>query len=496
MAGIGFELKKLFGKKGFINNIKAFSLSALAIIGPTILCLTMVTVMQLFLTLAGLGVKEQELFMATVTYSFIFSLILTNGFALLVSRYISDRIFNEEYDEIVPSFYGLATICLALGGVAGVIFYWFSPLELVFKLSAYLLFMELIIIWLLSVYVSTFKEYMRVVKAFSWGLIVTTVATGLFIKLFRIENVLSCLLGMNVGTFVIIYMLLSFMRSFLVSGEKNYFRFISYFDKYPALFFIGLFYAVGIYAHNFVFWGSHLRVVLRDTFVYCPYYDVPSFYAMLTIITGMVIFVVAVETSFYDRYKDYYSAVLGAGTLDEINRFKNEMHLVLTQEIAFAMALQLVLSLLFLIAGIVLLPNIGFSAVLLDIFKILTLGSYGCVFMFILVLVLLYFDDRKGALSVTALFLVSNLLFTGITLFLGESFYGFGFFICTMMSLGAGLIRLLWYIKRINYYTFCTQPLYHRERAGFFTKLVQLLEVLLIHHKSRRKRENPEEMLK
>jgi uncharacterized membrane protein len=202
---------------------------------------------------------------------------------------------------------------------------------------------------------------------------------------------------------------------------------------------------------------------------------------MLTIVMGMVIFVVSIETAFYEKYKRYYTAVLGEGTLEDINRVKGEMYRVLVQELASAMTLQLIFTLFFMMIGIYLLPRIGFTESLLDIFKILTLGSYGCIFMFIVILLLLYFDDRKDALYITSLFMVTNLVFTVLTLLLGESTFGFGFFLSTMLSLCLGLARLLSYLKAINYHTFCTQPIFLKNRIGPFTRFVKFLEKVLIH---------------
>ena len=38
MAGIGFELKKLFKDSGFFSNLRAYAYSALVSLGPFILC--------------------------------------------------------------------------------------------------------------------------------------------------------------------------------------------------------------------------------------------------------------------------------------------------------------------------------------------------------------------------------------------------------------------------------------------------------------------------
>ncbi|HOS68705.1 MAG TPA: exopolysaccharide Pel transporter PelG, partial [Bacillota bacterium] len=100
MAGIGFELKKLFNGKGLIQGIRACFLSMLVAIGPTLLCILMMTVLQKLLYNWGASVLQRELFMATVIYSFTFSLILTSAFTMILSRYISDKIYKKEYKDI------------------------------------------------------------------------------------------------------------------------------------------------------------------------------------------------------------------------------------------------------------------------------------------------------------------------------------------------------------------------------------------------------------
>lgn len=479
MAGIGFELKKLFGSKGYIKNIRAYFYTAVITVGPTILCMTMVVSINLFLIFTGVDLRQRELFLAAVTYSFIFSQIITSGFSMVVTRYISDKIFNKEYDEILPSLYGIITVCLIIGGIMGGIFYYFSPLRFIFKLSAYMLYMELIISWLLSVYLSALRDYMKIVKSFLCGVIVTLTFSYIFIKFSDIESALCCIIAMDIGVFLIVVLLILEIKKFFVSKSKGYFRFMIYIGKYPALFFIGMFYTIGLYVHNFVFWFSSFGVTAGDTYIFCPFYDVPTFYAMLTIITAMVIFVASVETSFYEKYRDYYSAVLGEGTLDDITRSKEEMRKVLVHEITYTMELQLFFSIVFMVIGMRLLPRIGLIGAAVDIFNILVLGSYSCVIMFIITLILLYFDDRKGAVFVSGMFLVTNTIFTSLSLILGENLYGFGFFVSSFIMLIVAIIRLILFLKDIDYYTFCSQPVVYKENKSLIEHIVIKLEAFL-----------------
>jgi len=91
-------------------------------------------------------------------------------------------------------------------------------------------------------------------------------------------------------------------------------------------------------------------------------------------------------------------------------------------------------------------------------FNILVIGVYCNMMMLVFVLLQLYFDDRKGALMVTSIFILSNIILTICTLFLGTNYYGFGFFGAAFISATIGFLRLSLFMRDIDYHTFCSQP--------------------------------------
>jgi polysaccharide biosynthesis protein PelG len=99
---------------------------------------------QFFLGRAGATFSETELFLAGTLYSFVFSQLITGGFMLLLSRYLSDQLYSQKYENILSSLYGVIAVCFLLGGLAGILFYLLSPLDFLFKFISYLFFMELI----------------------------------------------------------------------------------------------------------------------------------------------------------------------------------------------------------------------------------------------------------------------------------------------------------------------------------------------------------------
>ena len=76
MAGVGFELKKMFKRKGgFFSVLKGYAVSAMVTEGPMLLCIVMLVGIRLLLKLYGASYAAQEDYLITTTYIMTFSLI-------------------------------------------------------------------------------------------------------------------------------------------------------------------------------------------------------------------------------------------------------------------------------------------------------------------------------------------------------------------------------------------------------------------------------------
>jgi len=475
MAGIGFELKKLFKGSGFLSNVRAYAYSALVSLGPFILCTVVIVAILQFLGYMDISFKDRELFIASVVYAFIFSQIIVSGFKMIITRFIADMLYGEKFEYIMPSLYGILSVVVPLSGIIGILFFWNSPLQFEIKLVSYLLFIELVIVFIMMEYLSTLKDYMKIVKSFLAGIGTILALSFVFLKFTSLQPVFGLLLAMDLGFFIIIVSLMVFLKNFFGKSANKYFEFVRHLDKYPALFFVAFFYTLGLYIHNFLFWTSELGVRIGGTYIYAPTYDVPTFYAFLSVMPSMVVFVVSIETSFYDKYKAYYTLITGKGNLKDIENAKKDMTRTLWSEIRNIMELQLFFTLVFIAAGYYLLPKIGLSQLSIDIFNLLVLGAYFNIIMLIIMLLLLYFEDRKGALFVSVTFFASNVIFTYLTMHYSENTYGLGFFLAALVSVILAIIELLVYLKNINYHTFCGQPIIYRETKGWLGRLVDAL---------------------
>ncbi|MGE5397283.1 MAG: exopolysaccharide Pel transporter PelG [Chitinophagales bacterium] len=476
MAGVGFELKKLFNQRGLLSNLSGYVYSALVTVGPVIFCIGLIFFVQYYLIKQNVRYSSIELLLATIVYSFIFSQILTSGFLFVLSRFISDHLYLKRYESIIQSFYGSQVFILILSAIAGLFFYWNSPLPLLYKILAYCFFVVLCQIWLEMIYLSAVKDYIRIVLGFTLSCLLSMVFTLVLKNVYNIDLVSLVLLSVDAGFLIVMIWFATHIKSFYGTSTSNMAEFLIYIEKFYPILITGFFLTLAPYVHNFVFWVSPHRIILGKTYAMCSLYDVPTFFAVLTIIPTMVLFVVSVETNFYQKYRGYYSNILKGSTITEIQMAKKEMNEVVFQEINHIAQIQFFIVLIAFILGVKFLPMVGFNKISTEIFFMLVLGGFGYINMFIAIMLLFYFDDRKGTFLISFCFLVLNLGLTILSVELGESFYGTGYFLASFISYIIALERLSYVLRNIDYFTFCSQPLWVNESAGPISRMVRRLD--------------------
>ncbi|WP_025701566.1 exopolysaccharide Pel transporter PelG, partial [Paenibacillus forsythiae] len=459
MAGIGFELRKLHSQQGLLRQIRAYAYSSMSTIGPMILCMAMVAGIQRLMAVSGAAFLERELFMTTIVYAFIFSVMVTGGVSMVLTRFLSDMLFQKQYKHALSSYYGAAAVCLPAGAAAALVFLKGVEAGFAYKAAAFLLFMELILIWLQSVHLTALKDYKRIFRSFLLGACTAALGAWAVCEYTPFQTAAGMLAAVDAGFFLVLLLTnRHFEQVFPGRDSRLYFHFLSYFGKYPALFGIGTFLYAGVYTHSFVYWFGPENKEVAGRFLVSPLYDTPVFYAYLSVMPTLILFTVAVETNFYEKFRGYYDLIRQRGTLKEISEARKEMQRTLIRELTFLMETQLMFTVISLALGIKLLPMMGFSMNQLDVYIILLLGYYFFIITFVIMLLLLYYDDRKGVLMISGIFLLLN---TGLSiLFMLSGYDGYGMFIASFITVLLALGRLILYVRSIDYHTFCAQPIH------------------------------------
>ena len=143
MAGIGFELKKLFRERSAAGYMKAYGYSAIVTTGPFVLMAGMVLAVQMMFRTFEVPQAEMQLYTASVIYSFVFSHVLSSGFVMIITRYLADLLYGGEHRDIAASLFGIAAVTLPFGTIIAVLFFWNKPIAFSTKLLTYIFFMQL-----------------------------------------------------------------------------------------------------------------------------------------------------------------------------------------------------------------------------------------------------------------------------------------------------------------------------------------------------------------
>ncbi|MEG0471200.1 MAG: exopolysaccharide Pel transporter PelG [Solibacillus sp.] len=459
MAGIGFELRKLYSQQGLVQNIKAYSYSTMTTVGPMILCLVLVFVQQMMMRDNNSSFLQNELFIATITYSFVFSIVVTSGLSLLVTRFISDKIYERKYEQIISAYYGSLMLIVPIAAIIAMLFLWGVNEHIGYKVVAYIYFIELIVIWMQNVFLSALKDYKRIFRGFVVAVLLSVVTSFLLFNFTSWDPVVIALLGMNIGfASSIIMSSIHFEHVFPRNAQRDHFQFLRTLKTYPRILITGLLVYSGVYIHNIVYWlFADNSTEVSGQFLLMPLYDVSVFYAYLSVLPSLIFFVVIIETDFYEKFLNYYKNIIEGGTYESIQQAKQRMQKVIVLRLGFLAEIQLLFTTLSIAMGILILPKIGFSMEQLDLFLLLSLAYFFFILMFLMLHILMYFDDQKGILAISATFVLLSAVLTYVTMFLKLD--GMGMFIASFIGLSLTFLRLLYITENINYFTFCPQPL-------------------------------------
>lgn len=459
MAGIGFELKRIFKKDSLISVLSGAAYSTVVVIGPTII--VMATLLALYGVLGYMEViyTDRELLSSTILYIFIFALIITAPINAVMSRYIADRIFEEEYEDILPSFYTGLTISELAGAIVGIPFaarlVLVGGVELTFVAISYLFFMELIAVFYALTYLTATKDYKIVALDFLIGMILAFLVAFISNKQFDCRLIYAILGGMCVGFWVIAMLQFAYIRHFFSVSSKNFRGCLAYFGNLKPLFFGTLLYTLGIYVHNFVFWGASGHLVIAESFYSYQPYDMAACLGMFTNISAMVIFTVMAETKFHDIYQTYNEAIIGAA-LKDIELAKKNMFRLLIQQIGYVVRVQAIISVIIFLLVIIFLPDYGFSGLEMTIYPSLAAAFFGIFTMYCNIIFLYYFNDSTGTFYTGLIFFIGTLAGSLIATRLEPQFYGIGALFGALLGWTFSYFRIRYLEKHFDYHIMCS----------------------------------------
>ncbi|MDY3715857.1 MAG: exopolysaccharide Pel transporter PelG [Blautia sp.] len=458
MAGIGVKLNRIYHKNTITTNIIGFFYSTVVTIAPVLVVIINLMLMQKVLKFNTVGFFDRELFSCTVLYVFIFSLLTTSPFNAVLSRYMSDVIFEERYEDIQP--------CHRVGFLTNICFsclfaipfcFWehlVGGVPIYYVFTGYCCFVSLVTVFYNMLYLSICKEYRLISLYFLTGM-VTSFLLSLFLRFVcKVSITYSMLLALTVGFFVTAVLEWAKIHQFFPDNSEEYGRVFAYFRKYWHLILINFLYTLGLFVHNFVFWGTDMAIHLVKTFVCNQPYDMATCLAMFTNISASVIFISRVEMYFHERYRAYADAVFGGRGID-IRNTKKRMFRQLGSELMTLVRLQFIVSVIIYLLFVIFLPGMGYAGLVMRIYPMVAAGYFILFLMYSEIIFLYYFEDLKGALLTAVSFCGVTFLASLVAVHLSSIFYGTGVWVGSVTGFVVAYMRLRWMEKHLDEHMFC-----------------------------------------
>ena len=452
MAGIGFELRNYLNDDSFTGSFKAYGFAGLISAGPWVLSILGVMLIGIVAVSQKVGGQDIRQFTTSVTWVMGASLILTGLFQLLFTRFIADKLYGNGEDDVNPNLFGALLLTTSVASIVGGLCAVFLFDENFFyELLMLANFIALSNIWIVVIFVAGLKRFKLILTAFAVGYGLTFVFSILLIP----QGLNGLLFGLLAGHSALLFLMLG-----VVIPEYRVKRTLDmeFFDRtkiFPILIFIGFAYNLGIWSDKLIFWlnsSTSDQVIgpLRNSTIY----DLPIFLAYLSIIPGMAVFLLRIETDFAEAYEGFFRAVRGKASLHEIEKLGNEMVIAVREGIFQIMRVQGVTVLILFLLGPTIIRWLEISPTYVHLYYIDLVGVAAQVLMLTVLNVLFYLDRLKDALLLTMTLLISNSLFSYISIEMGPDYYGYGFGISMTLTAFIGIIRLSSVMEDIEFQTF------------------------------------------
>lgn len=457
MAGIGFELRKLLEKDSYFGMFQAYAYAGIISSGPWVLSIVGI----LFVGFLSIGVVFPHVaiveFQVSVTYLILSSLILTGFIQLGFTRFIADCLFKKQDKQVLPNFNGMLLIVTSVSGIFGLlaIFLFFSGMSVTYRMLMLAGFVILCAIWVATIFLSGMKQYKEIVILFAVGYSVTVLGA----LLLRSKGMEGLLFGFVIGHFVLLFGMVTLtLRTFPMEDATIAFDFMRPGAMYISLVWAGFIYNLAVWADKLIFWfypdtSQSIIGALRASLIY----DLPIFLAYLAIIPGMAVFLVRIETDFVEYYEKFYDAVREGGSLDHIETMRDNMLFTVKQGLFEIVKIQAIAVLLVFVLGERLLDWLGISTLYLPLLYIDVVAAGLQVVLLGVLNVFFYLDKRRIVVFLCLLFLLSNILLTSLSLYLGAYYYGYGFALSLLITVLTGMHLLSRKLDLLEYETFMLQ---------------------------------------
>lgn len=467
MAGIGIKLEHAVKKKPLAFYLYEAVQCASVSLAPMLLIIGEIWLSGHLLGFQNLNSSTQDLYSCSVLYIFIFGLLTTSPFNAVLSKILSDIIFEERYADIMPCFHLGLALNLCLSCLLGLPFciheYFTGGVALHYVFTGFCGYIALVLSFYAVIYLHVVKKYKSISFYYLIGMTAALFLSLFFVYVLQFAVSYSMLLGLVIGLLLIACLEYAKVRNIFTRNSNQYHGIVRSFIAYKDYIAANFFFVLGLYIHNFVFWTTDMHTIVANSFVCAGPYDMATYLAMLTNVSASAVFINRIEKNFSAPYKEYSEAVIG-GRRADIQLTQNRLFRLLGENLIDMVRVQFCISVIAFLILMAILPELGFSGLVLSIYPLLAAGFFVLYIMYAEILFLYYFNDGKGAAITTLLFCLSTFVFSILSTQLPEIWYGLGLLLGAFVGWTVGFGRLQWVERNMDKHIFCRGTLLEKDK--------------------------------
>jgi uncharacterized membrane protein len=451
MAGIGFVLRNLASQDTLLSGLRAYSHAAVVSCGPWLFAVLSLGGVEI-LGRAVLSPQDLHRFSAVVIYNFSFSLVASGPIVLVLTRRLADQIYAKDVADLPGLFLGALALLFVVQAAFGILFYGLVvDMQLAERILALICLQIAGGIWVASTFMSALQSFQSISAAFASGTLLAFFGALLLAPMFGAAGMLA---GFTAGLAVIFFGLSARIFAEYPHPANIRLSFLLDFRRYWQFALVGLLYNAAIWVDKWIMWFAPGRVVIAGGMPTHPAYDGAMFLAYLTSVPATTLFLVAVETRFFEHYLRFYQNIENDATANEIDRNHRTILQTLGEGMRNIAVLQAAMGYLAILAAPGLIGMAKGGLEMVPIFRFGVIGALFHVLLLCAMVIISYFDLKRELVLVAAVFFALNAGLTLGTLWLGLGYQGYGYCGATLLSLIFAYFLATTRIARLPYMTF------------------------------------------
>ena len=457
MAGIGFALQKLSSQNSLASRSIAGGHAILIASGPWIVVMCGLAALH-YLARPFVQGPDLTVFSILVIYTFALSLVITAPISMEATLRVSGLLYRRQFGRVQEVYLGALVIATVLALAVALLFVTvLLRLDPVLAIAVIICAVQVSHLWLAMAFVAAIKQYSVVTFAFALGL---CCSVGLGVGAAGLGyGPAGMIAGFSAGLGVA-FCILNFLILRTFPGTTRPLReaILSMLALRPvsATFVLAsVSSALAVWVDKLVVWHSPEAQAVQSGLLYAPRYDSPMFIAYLSIVPVMSVFVVWLETTFFDSYRHYRDIVQAGGTLRQIEEQRRVLARDTADALFTAFLVQLTIS-----AGLAISAPIvaGWIGLPHDAATVLRLALLGAAFHLLFQAscsVILFVQYGRAFLWAQILFLALNGVITALVL-ANPDHLGMGYMLASIASGIAAYAIMRRTLHSLNRLTFIT----------------------------------------